>query len=108
MVSGGIPKSEVSLLVTLRGELTFTACNSNLIWELDDEALAKFLVSLSLTIWSVSLSSAAKAPHAAKNRRPLILQSLSALLPDAGLVLIATSLPELTAHLEAQGFKTDV
>ena len=27
---------------------------------------------------------------------------------DADLVVIATSLPELTAHLEAQGFKTDV
>src|ERR1700689_288277 len=27
---------------------------------------------------------------------------------DAGLVAIAASLPELTAHLEAQGFKTEV
>ena len=27
---------------------------------------------------------------------------------DADLVVIATSLPELTAHLEAQGFKTEV
>ena len=27
---------------------------------------------------------------------------------DAGLVVIATSLPELTAHLAAQGFKTEV
>jgi len=27
---------------------------------------------------------------------------------DAGLVMIAASLPELTAHLEAHGFKTDL
>jgi hypothetical protein len=27
---------------------------------------------------------------------------------DAGIVGIAASLPELTAHLEAQGFKTEV